>query len=393
MRILCVHNLFRKFAGSDTVAAADAQLLGQHAEVTTYTRNSNEITEASGFAKFQLAIDTLYSQRTVREITGVVEGFRPDIAYVHNVFPLISPSLYHVLHRLRIPSVHILHDFRLWCANSRFYVDDQVCESCKLGNYLGAIRKRCVQQNSAYSALYATSLYANRQMGLLDNIGGYICLTDFAKNLLTQAGIPESKSHVCPNHIDTSLFTPMCGTGKYALYLGGLYRDKGVLTVIKAFAQLPDIPLRVVGTGDAESEIRDFIATHRLTNIELVGFQSGREKQESLANSLFTIVASHCYENFPLVVLEAFSSGKPVIASSIGALPYIVEHEKTGLLFEPQNSIDLADKVRWLYDRRDEVESMGRQAREIVEQKYDVRLRYAALTNIFKKVIESARWN
>jgi len=262
-----------------------------------------------------------------------------------------------------------------------------------LGNYLGAVRKRCVQQNSAYSTLYATSLYANRQMGLLDNISGYICLTDFAKNVLVQAQIPEAKVHVCPNHIDTRLFTPKCGTGKYALYLGGLYRDKGVLTVIKAFAQLPHIPLRVVGTGDAEQEIRDFIAAHGLTNIELVGFQSGREKQESLANSLFTIVASHCYENFPLVVLEAFSSGKPVIASSIGALPYIVEHEKTGLLFESQNSDDLAEKVRWLYDRQGEIQSMGQQARTTVEQKYDVRLRYAALNSIFKKVIESARWN
>jgi glycosyltransferase involved in cell wall biosynthesis len=393
MRILCVHNQFRKFAGSDTVAAADAQLLERHAAVTTYTRNSNEVTEASGFAKLQVAVDTLYSQRTVREITGVVENFRPDIAYVHNVFPLISPSLYHVLHRLRIPSVHILHDFRLWCANSRFYVNDQVCELCKLGNNLAAIRKRCVQQNMAYSTLYATSLYANRKMGLLDNIGGYICLTDFAKNVLIQAEIPENKIHVCPNHIDTSLFTPKCGSGKYALYLGGLYRDKGVLTVVKAFAQLPHIPLRVVGTGDAEKEVRDYIATHRLTNIELLGFQSGREKQESLANSLFTIVASHCYENFPLVVLEAFSSGKPVIASSIGALPYIVEHEKTGLLFEPQNSDDLADKVRWLYDRQGEIDSMGRQARATVEQKYDIGLRYTALSRIFEKVIEGARWN
>jgi len=393
MRILCVHNQFRKFAGSDTVAAADAQLLERHAEVTTYTRNSNEVTQASGFAKLQVAVDTLYSQRTVREITGVVEDFRPDIAYVHNVFPLISPSLYHVLHRLRIPSVHILHDFRLWCANSRFYVNNQVCESCKLGNYWGAIQKRCVQQNLAYSALYATSLYANRKMGLLDNIGGYICLTDFAKNVLVQAKVQESKIYVCPNHIDTTLFTPKSGTGQYALYLGGLYRDKGVLTVVKAFAKLPHIPLRVVGTGDAEQEVRDFIATQRLSNIELVGFQSGREKQESLANSLFTIVASHCYENFPLVVLEAFSSGKPVIASSIGALPYIVEHQKTGLLFEPQNSDDLAEKVRWLCDRPAEIDSMGRQARATVEEKYDINLRYNALSSIFTKVIESARWN
>src|ERR1700731_1560453 len=204
MRILSVHNQFRKYAGSDIVAAADEQLFAQHADVTSYTRHSKEIESATQLQRLRVGLDTLYSRRTAREITEVVERFRPDIAYIHNVFPLISPSLYHALHRLEIPSVHVIHDFRMWCANSRFYVNGQVCESCKLGNYWGAVRKRCVKQNTAYSALYAASLYVNRKAGLLRNIGGYICLTEFAKNLLLQAQIPEDKIHVCPNHIDTS---------------------------------------------------------------------------------------------------------------------------------------------------------------------------------------------
>jgi len=393
MRILSVHNQFRKFSGSDAVAAADEQLFKQYADVTSYTRSSNEAASFSKIEKLGLGIDTFYSRRTASEITEVVERFRPDVAYVHNVFPLISPSLYHVLHKLRVPSVHILHDFRLWCANSRFYINGQVCESCKLGNYWSAVSKRCVQQDVAYSALYAASLYANRKAGLLDRIGGFICLTEFAKNLLIQAEVPEEKIHVCPNHIDTSAIIPQYGGGKYVLYVGGLYRDKGVLTIVKAFAQLPHIPLRLVGTGDAEQEIREYIQQKNLSNVEMVGFQSGREKFESLRNSAFTIVASHCYENFPIVVLEAFSSGKPVVASGIGALPYIIEPQKTGLLFESQNSDDLAEKVRWLYDRPSEIDNMGRQARAIVERKYDAKLRYPALQTIFENVIERSRMN
>jgi len=92
-------------------------------------------------------------------------------------------------------------------------------------------------------------------------------------------------------------------------------------------------------------------------------------------------------------VLEAFSSGKPVVASGIGALPYIIEPRKTGLLFEPQNSDDLAAKVRWLYDRPSDVERMGRQARAVVEQKYDAKFRYEALKTIFEKVIERSHMN
>jgi glycosyltransferase involved in cell wall biosynthesis len=391
MRILSVHNQFRQYAGSDIVAAADEQMFAQHADVTSYTRHSSEVESAAPWEKVQLGVDTVYSRRTVREITELAGRFRPDIAYVHNVFPLISPSLYHVLHRLRIPSVHVIHDFRLWCPNSRFYVNGQPCQLCLMGNYWPAIRKRCVKGNPAHSALYAGSLYLNRKLGFTHKIGGYICLTEFAKNLLLQSGIPEDKTHVCPNHIDTSIYTPQYGGGRFVLYLGGLYRDKGVLTVAKAFAQLPHIPLKFVGAGDAEAELRDYIDRHQMANVEIVGFKSGQEKLEYLRNSMFTIVPSHCYETFGLVVLEAFASGKPVVASAIGALPYIVQPQETGLLFQPQDANELAAKVRWLYENPDQIESMGRKARALVERKYDHRFRYALLHDIFEQVIEKSR--
>ncbi|HZQ95686.1 MAG TPA: glycosyltransferase family 4 protein [Candidatus Sulfotelmatobacter sp.] len=393
MRILSVHNQFRQYAGSDIVAAEDEKLFAQHGEVTSYIRNSNEIAAAGQWQKALLGMDTIYSRRTVREITDLVAKFRPDVAYVHNVFPLISPSLYHVLHRLRVPSVHVIHDFRLWCPNSRFYVDNQPCQRCQGGNYWPAVQKRCVQGKTGYSALYAGSLYVNRKLGFTDKIGGYICLTEFAKNLLLQSQIPESKIHICPNHIDTSGYTPQYGGGRYVLYLGGLYRDKGVMTIAKAFAGLPHIPLKFVGAGDAEQELRDFIQQNRLSNIELVGFKGGKEKLEYLRNSMFTIVATHCYETFGLVVLEAFASGKPVIASEIGALPFLVQPQQTGLLFRSQDAADLAAKVGWLYERPRQIESMGRAARAVVEQKYDSRLRYPSLHAIFERVISSSSLN
>lgn len=393
MRILSVHNQFRKYAGSDIVAAADEQLLSEKAEVSSYTRNSNEIASVSGLQKATVALDTIYSWRTEREIKDLVGRFRPDIAYVHNVFPLISPSLFHALHQLRVPSVHMIHDFRLWCPNSRFYVNDHSCRLCQKGNYLHAVQNRCVQGKIGYSALYSASLFVNRAMDFTEKIGGYICLTEFAKKLLLESGVPEEKIYICPNHIDTSIFTPQFGKGSYVLYLGGLYRDKGVMTVVKAFAKLPDIPVKFVGVGDAEQEMRDYIREHNLSNVEIVGFKGGEEKLEYLRNAMFTICATHCYETFGLVVLEAYASGKPVIASAIGALPYIVEHEKTGLLFEPQNSDDLADKVRWLYERPQAIDSMGRQGQATVVRKYDSSTRYPALNSIFENVIENARWN
>jgi glycosyltransferase involved in cell wall biosynthesis len=393
MRILTVHNKFQLYAGADIVAAADDQILGQHAEVMTYTRHSSEIAAAGPLEKGMYALSTIYSRRTVREITELVERFRPDIAYVHNVFPLISPSVYHALHRLGVPSVHIIHDYRLWCPNSRFYVNDQRCLRCQHGNYWPAVANRCVQGSTAYSALYAGSLFVNRKMDFTKKIGGFICLTEFTKDLLMQSDVPESKLHVCPNHIDTSKFKPQYSGGRYVLYIGGLYRDKGVLTIAKAFAQLPHIPIKLVGAGPEEQELRDFIREHQLTNIEILGYKSGNEKAELLQNSMFTIVASQLNEPFGLVVVEAYASGKPVVASMVGSLPYIVEPHQTGLMFRSQDANELAAQVSWLHERPEEIERMGRRARAVVEQKYDARLRYDSLRAIFEEVISKSRMN
>jgi glycosyltransferase involved in cell wall biosynthesis len=393
MRILCVHNKFQKYGGSDAVFAADTEMLAQHGEVISYTRHSGEIESASPLGKLQFGADTLYSQRTVREITDLVKRSRPDVAYVHNVYPLISPSLYHVLYRLRVPAVHIMHDYRMFCPNSRFYVNGHVCEACKLGDFWSAVRQRCVRENTAYSALYASSLYLNRQMGLSDKIGGYICLTEFTKSLLLQCKVPEEKLYVCPNSIDTSTYKSQFGGGEFVLYLGGLYRDKGVMTAAKAFAQLPHINFKFVGTGAAEEELRDFVSSRQLKHIELVGFKSGEEKLEYVRRSMFTIVPSHFYETFGMVVLEAYASGKPVVGSATGSLPYVIQPEQTGLLFQPQDADDLAAKIRWLHDRPELIESMGRKARVLVESKYDSWMRYAMLHSIFEDVIKKSGMN
>ncbi|MGA6982696.1 MAG: glycosyltransferase family 4 protein [Candidatus Sulfotelmatobacter sp.] len=393
MRVLCVHNQFEQYGGADAVFAADEKMLARHGEVVTYTRHSKEIVSAAPMEKLGLGVDTLYSRRTVREVTDLVKRFRPEIAYVHNVFPLISPSLYSVLYRLGVPSVHIIHDYRLFCPNSRFYINDQICELCKLGNYWSAVRKRCVRGSTAYSALYASSLYLSKKMGLSRKIGGYICLTEFTKSLLLQCEVPEDKLYVCPNYIDTSEYTPQFGGGEYVLYLGGLYRDKGVMTAAKAFAKLPHIPFKFVGTGAAEQELRDFIASNQLSNLEVVGFKAGQEKLDYLRNSMFTIVPSPFYETFGMVVLEAYASGKPVVASAIGSLPYIVHPDQTGLLFQRQDADDLAAKIGWLFDRPEEIVRMGRNARSLVESKYDSRLRYPSLQAIFENVIKTSRMN
>ncbi len=59
------------------------------------------------------------------------------------------------------------------------------------------------------------------------------------------------------------------------------------------------------------------------------------------------ILPSTWYEGFPMIIAEAFAVGLPVIASNLGSMSSIVDHQRTGLHFEPGSASGLVDAVRW----------------------------------------------
>ena len=144
--------------------------------------------------------------------------------------------------------------------------------------------------------------------------------------------------------------------------------------------------MRIVGTGPLEAELRQYISVNRLDNIRLLGFKTGREKADLVRGCLLAVVPSECYENFPTVILEFFSAGKPVIASKLGGLPHIVEDGKNGVLFSPADSSDLAEKVSSLIARPKELITMGIYGRHLAETRYSPEESHRTLMAIFRNV-------
>ncbi len=389
MKILFVHNFYQQFGGEDSAAIAERALLeAQGHQILTYTRHNDEIKQYGIWDKLRFAQNTFFSFRTQQELRAAVSSFCPDAAFVHNVYPLISPSLYHTLHQLKVPIVQVVHDFRPYCANGWFFTNGQICERCKIGNHLHGIANRCYKDSYVLSALYSATLGINRAAGITGKIDAFICLTEFYKRKLLEVGVPERKIYIRPNFIDRDyLASPPCpGEGQYVLYLGRLSPEKGPWTVVKAFERLRHLQLRIVGTGPLEAELRQYISVNRLDNIRLLGFKTGREKTDLVRGCLFAVVPSECYENFPTVILEFFSAGKPVIASKLGGLPHIVEDGKNGLLFSPADSSDLAEKVKSLFARPKELTTMGSYGRHLAETRYSPEESHRTLMAIFRNV-------
>ena len=172
--------------------------------------------------------------------------------------------------------------------------------------------------------------------------------------------------------------------------MGRLSPEKGCWTLIHAFEQLPQVPLKILGTGPLEQELQDYVSLKGIGNIQFLGFKSGDEKWQLLRKSLCLVVPSEWYENFPVTVLEAFMAAKPVVAARIGGLPYIVEDGQSGLLFEPGKADQLAKQVERLANDPASAARMGVIGRTLSETKYGPDQGYSNLMNIFSQVQATA---
>lgn len=125
------------------------------------------------------------------------------------------------------------------------------------------------------------------------------------------------------------------------LVVANLIAYKGHEDLIQAIAQLPDPPvIRLVGQGPERPILIALVALMRLEKVVLFEgriLPAGR----IFAESQFSVLPSH-EEGLPNVVLEAMSYGLPVIATTVGGIPELIEHEVTGLLIPPHDPAALA---------------------------------------------------
>jgi glycosyltransferase involved in cell wall biosynthesis len=388
MRVLLIHDFYQNFGGEDSIALREKGLLeGNGEEVFFYSRDNSEIEGYGLPQKLAFLPRTLFSEKTYRTVRETVDSFHPHVAYVHNIFPLISPSVFYALKSKSIPSVQNVQDFRWFCPNGLFFINQRVCEKCRTGAYWNAIRFRCFRDSRVLSTLYATAIATNRAAGVLNKIDAILCTTEFNKAKFVEGGVDESRLHIKPNYVDFEHIEPSYEQGNYVVFLGRLAPEKGMWTLIRAFEKMPEIPLKIVGSGPMEDTLRGYVKEKGLRHISLEGFKEGAAKMELLRNSLFMVFSSEWYEHFPIVILEAFAAGKPVVTSKLGNMQFIVEDGKGGLHFEAGNAGDLAQKTRMLVSRPSDIRRMGEHVRTLVETAYSPSANYGILKSIFNRVV------
>ncbi len=377
-RVLVVHNAYQHRGGEDTVVESEIALLRSHGhEVETWFRSNDDV---AGMSSLSLARTTLWSDRTQQELGERIRSFRPDVIHAHNTFPLISPSLYWAAERAGVPVVQTLHNFRLMCLNALFLREGKVCEDCMGHVPWRGVTRACYRGSHAASAALAGMLALHRGLGTYrSKVARYIALNEFCRGKFIQGGLPADRVVVKPNFVDFDAPAPAPRAG--LLFVGRLSVEKGVATLAKAMAQLSDATLRVAGEGP-EAGLLDGVP-----GVTRLGSQPGEAVRGEMSRALALVVPSIWYENFPRTIVEAFACGLPVIASRIGALADIVTDGETGLLFEPGNPRDLAEKLAWAQAHPERMAELGDKARAQYEAEFSAEVNYRRLMDIYAGVL------
>ncbi|MFH1145026.1 MAG: glycosyltransferase [Candidatus Eisenbacteria bacterium] len=133
--------------------------------------------------------------------------------------------------------------------------------------------------------------------------------------------------------------------GGYFLFVGRLERLKGLHTILPVLRRRPDLRLVIAGTGSDERSLRDL--ARESANVRFAGTVEGEALRRLYREAIALVVPSLCYEICPLVILEAFSQGTPVVARRIGSLPEIVEAGARGETFATAEEAEaVMDRLR-----------------------------------------------
>ena len=388
MKILQIHNQYQYKGGEDAVVETEKKMLEENGHtVIQYLRHNDEINQSPVLKKAGLFFTALWAKKSHDRIKELLKKERPDVAHFHNTLPLISPAAYYACRQAKVPVVQTLHNFRLLCPSALLFRNGRICELCTTHSLLRSVCYGCYRDSRFQTTAVAAMLSVHKYMGTWSRqVDAYIALTSFMRDKFITAGFLGEKIFVKPNMPQNRLSAPIPSNGNadgYALFFGRISKEKGLMTLIKAWENI-SLPLKIVGTGPLEKDLRQYIRSKNMKQVELTGFRTGGDMTDLIKKAGLVIHPSECYEGFPITLVETFSAGKPMIVSRLGAMSEIIHNRKTGLQFKPGDVDDLTIKIKWALNHREEMEKMGMAGRIEYAKKYTAEKNYHQLMTIYR---------
>ena len=399
MRILLVNKYFYRKGGAETYFFALAEglrALGHDVAYFSMQHPNNEpsywskyfvsekdyVGDISAFKKVQEASTLIYSFEAKRKFEALLEEFKPDVIHMNNVHRQLTLSILDApyLKKYHVPVVYTAHDYILVCpAYTMVNGHGEVCDACLDKHFMHAVKNACVKGSRAKSALASMEAEFLKLHHSYDKIeeGGFAGKVVALQNFLTDSQMKMARKVANTHKFEDAVD----GKRPYFLFFGRLSKEKGILTLVRAFLKATGLAvshgsadsngavccatesfesahdetflpsnwdLRIVGDGPERSEIERLVAdagSEAASRIQLLGYKSGEDLQREVGNARFSVLSSEWRENMPYSGLESLAAQTPVIGANIGGIPELVVEGRTGFAFKSGDADSLAGAI------------------------------------------------
>lgn len=393
MKIIQINNYAYNRGGAETVFFNTINLLKSkgHQVISIGKFNGKSQKEVDYLvSENQFFFNRFYSLNAKKIIREILEKEKPDIVHIHNIIGGISFSILPVIKKFNIPIVASIHDFRLLCPVGIFINGKkQICEKCKGGKYYKGIINKCNPGGYIKSSVVVVESYLRDFLFPHSNyLDAYIFVSQFTKQKFLEF-YPQIKDRAFVLYNFTQNFAFEKKRGDYFLYFGRLDREKGILTLLKAFAELKNLKLIILGSGPFEKYIKDFNLN---SNIIYLGFKSGNELVDLIKNSEYVIIPSECYENLPMSAVESLSFGKPIITTGMGGLKELINNNLNGFQYSNGNYKALMNVIEKAHDISDEdYFKLSEDCYYFATSNFHANFYYDKLISLYQKLVEMKR--
>tara|TARA_B110000977_G_scaffold110759_1_gene143916 strand:- start:1355 stop:2485 length:1131 start_codon:yes stop_codon:yes gene_type:complete len=373
MRICQIHNEYLYKGGEDNVVEAEKKLLEKngHNVFQIVRKNYEEIRSIKD--KFETLNNLAYSKKSLKILDNYfLQNQLPDIVHIHNIFPLWTYSIFEYFKLKKIPMVMTLHNFRLLWENVGLFNNK---DNKKYGLFKNSLIKTFILQK-----------IIDRQKKLLFNVDKFIALNEFAKKQFISVGLPSHKIEIKQNFLEndkdnqTELNERKINNKIKFISTSRLSDEKGVNILFETWKNF-DYELALFGEGP-------LLYKSLNKNIKFFGNQNFEVIKYHMNESFALILPSKLYEGgLPLSIIEAFKNDTLVIASNLGSMKSEIKHEINGLLFNPNDSKSLQERINWAVQNKDLCKKIVVNAKNDFLLKYTEEKNYNLLIAIYKKLI------
>lgn len=335
---------------------------------------------------------SIYSTEAQQNLERLLDSVKIDLAHINVIHHYITPIILKTLKDRGIPIIWTLHEYTPICPESTFISNGKICEKCFGGAFYNCITNKCKKGSLPASIVAAAENYVHSYLNYYKYVDYYLCPSVFLYEKFKAFNFfPEKLVQLYHGYnydeIDATLRSNAQADlipepVKYVVFVGRLEKIKGAHTVLKAMKDNPSIPLKIIGTGTQEQELKAYVQEHQLHNVTFMGKQTKQQTLQTIADSQFLICPSEWYEVLGFTAVEAMALGKPVIGSAIGAIPEMVISNETGMLFEPGNAQELAEKIRVLFADQTKIENMGLSAKTHIHQLINTEKHFSRLQEL-----------